>query len=196
MVAGRSRHADFSGLSRAISLQPGEQVATTCQNRNWKTKPHSINFQLDRRVSLVKGILVGDDEAAGNDMEPVDEACCEAVAVADEVEALRPLIPSCPPPPPPPPLCWCALHCCASLCHVSLCPPAVPLCPVPVSFAQDMSAFNKELSAGNNLIGQFNRILWLARRGPMQRNLKLGQQQSIDDKDGDGLEGGGRVYAP
>ena len=98
MVAGRSRHADFSGLSRAISLQPGEQVATTCQNRNWKTKPHSINFQLDRRVSLVKGILVGDDEAAGNDMEPVDEACCEAVAVADEVEALRPLIPSCPPP--------------------------------------------------------------------------------------------------
>ena len=59
-----------------------------------------------------------------------------------------------------------------------------------------MSAFNKELSAGNNLIGQFNRILWLARRGPMQRNLKPGQQQSIDDKDGDGLEGGGRVYAP
>ena len=57
-----------------------------------------------------------------------------------------------------------------------------------------MSAFNKELSAGNNLIGQFNRILWW--QGPMQRNLKLGQQQSIDDKDGDGLEGGGRVYAP
>ena len=99
LVAGRSRHADFSGLSRAISLQPGEQVATTCQNRNWKTKPHSINFQLDRRVCLVKGILGWDDDTAGNDMEPVDEACCEAVAVADEVEALRPLIPSCPPPP-------------------------------------------------------------------------------------------------
>ena len=58
-----------------------------------------------------------------------------------------------------------------------------------------MSAFNKELSAGNNLIGQFNHVLWLAST-PMQRNLKLGQQQSIDDKDGDGLEGGGRVYAP
>ena len=40
---------------------------------------------------MVKGILVGDDDAAGNDMEPVDEACCEAVAVADEVESLRPL---------------------------------------------------------------------------------------------------------
>ena len=128
MVAGRSRHADFSGLSRAISLQPGEQVATTCQNRNWKTKPHSINFQLDRRVSLVKGILGWDDDTAGNDMEPVDEACCEAVAVADEVEALRPLIPSCPPPTPTMLVCTTLL--CWSVACITL-PPSSSSLPRP-----------------------------------------------------------------
>ena len=90
----------------------------------------------------------GDEDDDSNDMEPVDEACCEAVAVADEVESLRPNV-STPDP--------CALHytaLCTALWHVSLCPPAVPLCPVPVSFAQDMSAFNTELS-GNTLIRKF-----------------------------------------
>ena len=48
---------------------------------------------------MLKGILGGDDDTAGNDMEPVDEACCEAVAVADEVESLRPLPPLAPPTP-------------------------------------------------------------------------------------------------
>ena len=117
--------------------------------RNQHTSIH-FDTHLVNCPGKTNGIEAGNEDDDGNDMEPVDEACCEAVAVADEVESLRP--PSSPPSPLYPPRLLCTAV--PALWHVSLCPPAVPLCPVPVSFGPDMSAFNAELS-GNTPIWKF-----------------------------------------
>ena len=75
--------------------------------RNQHTSIH-FDTHLVNCPGKTNGVEEGNEDDDGNDMEPVDEACCEAVAVADEVESLRPPLS---PPPPSIPLDSCALQC-------------------------------------------------------------------------------------